>query len=574
MAKANDSSVLLSGSDSTLGSAPGVLRAAGVMGIATLMSRIMGLVREQVFAYLFGAGNLTDAYNVAFRIPNLLRDLFAEGAMSASLVPTFTRTRVEEGDRRAWRLAGLVFRILFFTVSGLTLVGILFAPRLVNLYAAAFKGIPGKFELTVQMTRIMFPFFPLVALAAAFMGILNACGVYFLPAFASALFNMTSVIVGVTCAEVLMYWGKSWGILPIEGMAIGVLVGGAVQAFCQLPALYRAGYVWPKKRPEDPEWKKDPGLRRMLWMMVPGTVGLAATQVNLLVNTILATSQEPGAVSWLNYAFRLMQFPIGIFGVSLAAATLPRVSYQCAQGDIKGVHETLSHSIKTVFAVNLPASAGLAFLGYPIIELIFQYGRFYSEDTRATSMALAMYSIGLTAYSAVKVLVPACYALGNTRLPVFSSILAVGVTIGLNLIMVKPFGYWGLALGTSLAAIINGVFLLFAIRKLIQEKGGRFPLAPLGRSFLVYSSIALAMGFVCFVSDHFLTLWLQGATLYLLQFGKTGVFMQRGVKMMALLTEGVLFVWLAAKMFHLKEVTEVIDLFTEKIKNKLSRTST
>src|SRR4051812_41049794 len=251
-----------------------------------MTSRVLGVVREQVLASLFGAGNATDAYNVAFRIPNLLRDLFAEGAMSASLVPIFTRVRAEEGDARAWRVAGLVFRVLFFTVTALSLAGMLFAPQLVGLYASAYKQIPGKFELTVQMTRIMFPFFPLVALAAAFMGVLNACGVFFLPAFASALFNLTSITVGVIFAQILFHWGHLWGIQPIVGMAMGVVAGGAVQAFCQLPALYEKGYRWQRKTVQDPEWAHDPRLKQMIWMMVPGTIGLAATQINILVNTI------------------------------------------------------------------------------------------------------------------------------------------------------------------------------------------------------------------------------------------------------------------------------------------------
>jgi putative peptidoglycan lipid II flippase len=306
----------------------------------------------------------------------------------------------------------------------------------------------------------------------------------------------------------------------------------------------------------------------MIWMMVPGTIGLAATQVNLLVNTILATSQGTGAVSWLNYAFRLMQFPIGIFGVSLASATLPKVSYQWAKKDIQGVSETISHSLRSVFAVNLPASAGLAFLGYPIIELIFQYGRFYPEDTRSTAMALAMYAVGLTAYSAVKVLVPACYALGNTRVPVISSCLAVAVTIILNLIMVGPFGYWGLALGTSIAAIFNGAFLLGAIRKLIQQKGGEFPFFPLVKGLAEYLGVALTMGVICYFSSQFLNSLLPDTTFYY-AIGRVGLPLCRGIKVGILVLQGGLFVIFAAKLLHLKEATEVIDLFTKKLKNKL-----
>ena len=550
-----------------------VLKSAGAMGLATLISRIMGLVREQVFAYFFGAGNLTDAFQVAFRIPNLLRDLFAEGAMSASLVPTFTRTRIEEGEDRAIRVAGLVFRVLFVLVSTLSLLGILFAPELVALYASAFKSVPGKFEVTVRMTRIMFPFFPLVALAAAFMGILNAFGVFFLPAFASALFNVTSVLVGVLFSQAFALWGQPYGLMPIEGMAIGVVAGGAVQAFCQLPTLYRKGYRWRPQQVSDPVWYQDPRLKKMLWMMVPGTLGLAATQVNILINTILATSQGTGAVSWLNYAFRLMQFPIGIFGVSLASATLPRISQQWVKKDIVGVSQSITQGLRTVFAVNLPASAGLAFLGYPIIELIFQYGRFHQEDVQATAMALAMYSIGLTAYSAVKVLVPACYALGNTRVPVLSSLLAVVTTIILNLMMVRSFGYWGLALGTSIAAILNALYLLLSIRSMIVRQAGVLSLTPLLKSFSIYLIFSLLMGGIAF-SSHALLMGLLPDASFTSGLGSSGLILGRCLRIGLLMVEACVFYWGLCVIFKMKEALMVTDLFMGKLKKKLSQTQT
>lgn len=553
-------------------SGPSVLKAAGLMGAATFLSRILGLVREQAFAFLFGAGNATDAFNVAFRIPNLLRDLFAEGAMSASLVPVFTRSRIEEGDRRAWRVAGLVFRVLFAVVGVLALIGIVFAPQLVDLYAGAFKEIPGKFDLAVRMTRIMFPFFPLVAIAAAFMGILNACGVFFMPAFSSALFNVGSITVGVALAVIFTRYG---GMQPIEGMAIGVLFGGAVQAFSQLPALYRSGYRWQKKLPSDPAWYRDPALIRMLWMMVPGTVGLAATQVNLLVNTILATSQGAGAVSWLNYAFRLMQFPIGVFGVALASATLPRVSQLWVRRDIAGVGDTLTRSLRQVFAINLPASAGLAFLGYPIIELIYQYGRFSPEDTRQTALALAMYAVGLTAYSAVKVLVPACYAMGDTRIPVLSSLLAVFSTVVLNVLMVRELGFWSLALGTSLGATVNGLFLLFAVRNRMNraDQAHSFRLLPVFKAFFQHLLVALLMGLGCYYSHRGLSLILPDSALMALLgpfAGKVALPLVRLLKTGLIIGEGVLLIVFLAYVFRLRDTTEVIELFTHKIKKKLS----
>ncbi len=543
-----------------------VLRAAGAMGIGTFMSRILGLVREQVFAVLFGAGNATDAFNIAFRIPNLLRDLFAEGAMSAALVPTFTQVREREGERRAWRLAGLVFRVLLITVTILSLVGIVFAPQLVALYASAFAKVPGKFELTVVMTRVMFPFFPLVALAAAYMAILNACGKFFLPAFSSALFNLTSIVSGVALAFILPYFG----VHSIVGMAIGVVLGGSVQAFCQLPALYRAGYRWQSREQSGklevfPVWHRDPALRRMMAMMIPGTIGLAATQVNVLVNSILATSQGPGAVSWLNYAFRLMQFPIGVFGVSLAAATLPTVSKYWARSEVNSVQTTISESLRRVFAVNLPASAGLAFLGVPIIRLLFEYGVFTSFDSHATAAALAAYAVGLTAYSAVKVLVPACYAMGNTRVAVASSVFSVVCAIVLNLILIKPFGYTGLALGTSFAALLNSAFLIQAVKAMLRKAGGDFPLGPLLKSFAVHTGIALAMGGVCWVSHLGLNSWVPDIAL-----GHRLIPMMRAIKVMVLVAEGVVVVVLLARAFQVRETLEVVEVFTNKLKKRLS----
>ena len=539
-----------------------VLKSAAVMGVATFMSRIMGLVREQVFAYLFGAGTATDAFNVAFRIPNLLRDLFAEGAMSASLVPTFTRVREKEGERRGWRIAGLVFRVLVGVVAALAIAGIIFAPQIVTLYADSYKSVPGKFELTVSMTRIMFPFFPLVALAAAFMGILNACGKFFLPAFASALFNVASVITGTTLA-LLFGAFPEWGVHPIQGMAIGVVIGGLVQAGCQLPVLRRCGYRFPAKIPSDRPWRKEPALRTMLWMMIPGTVGLAATQVNILVNTILATSQGTGAVSWLNYAFRLMQFPIGVFGVSLAAATLPLVAKQWVQKDAPAVCQTIEKSLLHVFAINLPAAAGLAFLSSPIISLIFEYGKFMPSDTYATATALVFYSIGLAAYSAVKVLVPAFYALENTKIPVVSSVLSVAVNVILNIIMVRHLGYKGLALGTSITAFLNAGFLLFAFNLKMKRTGAVFRLFPMMRGFVIHAIVAAVMGAACYFTVKGLSPILTDDFMSPV-IGRVSVPLMRGLRVVIAVAEGSALVYLLAKLFRLNETIEMYDLFAGK----------
>jgi putative peptidoglycan lipid II flippase len=290
------------------------------------------------------------------------------------------------------------------------------------------------------------------------------------------------------------------------------------------------------------------------------------------VNSILATSQGPGAVSWLNYAFRLMQFPIGVFGVSLAAATLPRVSALWVEKNPQGVAETLTRSLRHVFAINLPASAGLAFLGAPVIALLFQYGRFGVVDTEATATALAAYAAGLTAYSAVKVLVPACYALGNTRLPVISSVLSVGLTVALNLVMVRPFGYWGLALGTSLAACFNAVFLLVSIRKILAEHGGRFSLGPVVRGFLAYSCLAVVMGLSVRASYGLLDSWMPDSWLQGAGFGlKVGTLLARLIKVALAVVEGGVLTLLLGRMAGLSEISEVAEIFNKKLKKKLSR---
>lgn len=332
------------------------LRSAGAMSVAVLFSRVLGLVREQVFAAFFGASNAADAFQIAFRIPNLLRDLFAEGAMSAALVPTFIRVRQEQGIDRGWQLASRVFGLLFLIASVVAACGAFFSDRLVEIYASAFHNIPGKFELTVGLTQEMMTFFPMVALAAAFMSVLNACGRFFIPALSSAAFNLISVVIGVVFIPLAPRIGHA----PIEGMAFGVVLGGVVQAAVQIPTLIKSGFRWQWSTPQSTSLIKDRDLRRMLALMIPGTFGLAATQINILVNSILATGQSAGSVSWLNYAFRLMQFPIGVFGVSLATATLPLVSRKWVQKDFQGSKEAIESSVERVFAINFPAAAGLA----------------------------------------------------------------------------------------------------------------------------------------------------------------------------------------------------------------------
>lgn len=429
-----------------------VVRSASIMAVATFLSRIAGLVREQAFAFFFGAGAWTDAFNVAFRIPNLLRDLFAEGAMSSAFVPTFNATLKQEGKEQAFRLMRLALNTLLVLVGLLTLIGILFAPEIVQILAPRFADQPEKFAATVLMTRIMFPFLLAISWSAIAMGCLNSLGDFFVPAIAPIFLNLAMIAAGFT----LCPWATTLGYPSVVGMAVGAMLGGILQMAVQFPVLWRHGFRFGL------DWnRRDPGLRRIINLIIPGTLGLAATQINVAISTILATSQGDGAVSWLNYAFRLMQLPLGIFGVAIAQATLPVISRQAASGERDEMRGTLADSIKLTGFVNITATFSLIALAEPIIRILFEHGRFGPSDTLATAQALQVYALGLFFFSLIKVLGPAFYALNNASTPVRASVVSVLSNIVLNIALIGSCGYWGLALGSSLAAVINAGILFY-----------------------------------------------------------------------------------------------------------------
>jgi putative peptidoglycan lipid II flippase len=438
-------------------SSSALARSAASAGAATMTSRVLGLAREAVLAHLFGASAAMDAYNVAFRIPNLVRDLFAEGAMSAAFVPTFTKSLTTSGKEPAWRLGNHVVNALIVVTGLLVLLGIVFAEPLVLAFTAErFSQDPGQIQLTVQLARIMLPALTFIAIAAAFMGMLNSLHHYFIPALSPAMFNVVTII----CAFALVPVMPLFGLEPIVAIAIGTLLGGVAQLALQWPTLHREGFAY---RPRI-DWQ-DEGLRRILVLMGPGTVGLAATQVNVFVNTLLATGAGESSVSWLNYAFRLMYLPIGLFGVSVATATLPAVARQHTVEDQQSVRTTIANGLSLMLMLNVPATVGLVVLAVPIIQLIYERGAFTSVDTLATAAALEFYAIGLLAYSVVRIVSPVFYALGRSRTPVIVSMITVLVNAGLNVMLVRAMGYRGLALGTSIAALFNAVTLLVLLRR-------------------------------------------------------------------------------------------------------------
>src|SRR6266700_874699 len=433
-------------------------RATGVVGAAILCSRVLGLIREMVFAGLFGAGRNLDAFLMAFRLPNLLRDLFAEGALSTAFITTFSKKIAVEGDQSAWRLANKVATLTAVFMSAVTLLGIVFAPQLVDLLTWG-AWSPDKTALTILLTRIMWPFMLLVSLAALVMGMLNAKHVFGPPAMASSYFNLGSIIGGVAIG-----WSidPHFGSRSLVGLAIGTLLGGAWQLIGQFPSLWHVGY----KYRGDFHWR-DEGVRTVLTLMGPAVIAASAVQVNVLINSGFAARLGNGPVSWLNIAFRLMQLPLGIFGVAIGTVTLPLVSKSAAVGDMAGFRSALAHAIRLVTLLTIPAATGLIILAQPIISVIYEHGRFTSEATRQTAAALQFYAIGLAAYSAVKVLAPAFYALDRRYLPMMVSIFSIAVNFVLSWFFMSKLGlgHRGLALSTSLVALTNFLLLYIMMRR-------------------------------------------------------------------------------------------------------------
>jgi len=491
-----------------------VARSAGIVSIAVMFSRLLGLVREMIFARYFGAGFLYDAYVVAFRIPNVLRDLFAEGALSVAFVKVFTDYQINKSEKEAWRLASLVLNLLAVVLSVVCIVGIIFSRQFVNLIADGFS--PEKAALASTLTQIMFPFILLVALAAVAMGVLNTKGVFGIPASASTVFNVASIVFGL----VLAYWlsGGGWlssadkNAVPsdsaqwaIIGMAIGTLIGGAAQFLMQVPALLKVGFRFSPVLSFT-----DEGVRKVISLMTPAILGTSAVQINVLINTYFVSHIE-GAQGWLSYGFRLMQFPIGLFGVAVGTAAIPVLSRLASEGKIKDFRDTVSSSMNLVFLMTLPSACGLIVLGEPIVRLIYERGKFDATATSMTAIALAGYSIGLTGYAAIKILSPAFYALNDAKTPMIIAISSIAVNfIGSYILRewlshygVTPetphgYGHVGVALATSIVALVNFFALALLMRRRIKRLNGR----EIFFSFLKIAAASAVLSAVCYFSYH------------------------------------------------------------------------
>jgi putative peptidoglycan lipid II flippase len=439
-----------------------IIKSSIKMAIATFFSRILGLIREQVMAAYFGASGVTDAFLVAYRIPNLLRDLFAEGAFSSAFVPTFVEAN-QESQAKSRELMWSLFWLLFF-ITGSICVGIMvFAPELIQLFAPAFTQDPEKFQLTVNLTRIMAPFLTFVSLAALFMGVLNSLKVFFIPALAPASYNVMSILSMLGLSGAL----AANGYHPIYSLGIGAMLGGFMQAAVQVPLIYQKGFrpMWPKQFWTDRS-------KKVFKLLGPGLFGFAATQINLLVTTILATGTLIGATSWLNYSFRLFQLPVGILSVSIGNSNLVHFSEAWKKGDTSGAKGSLQSSYFLSFLTVMPALVVLYCLSEEIVNLIFERGRFDRFSTLNTAEALRMYALGLPFYGLYKILVPTFYALDRQKIPVIASITSIGFNIGFCLFLTPVFGFKILALGTTLSVFLNSLILGWVLKKDLKLSWG------------------------------------------------------------------------------------------------------
>lgn len=431
-----------------------------MISLATLTSRLLGLLRELLFAALFGASSLADAFVAAFRIPNLMRDLLAEGALQSALLPAFRARLMQRGPGSTHELAAKVGGTLALAVGALVLVAAALAPQLFDGLTGDYARIPGKLELTVLLFRVMTPFLVLVCLSAVAMSLANAHQQYATPALAPALFNVTAIAVGLA-----LYFAGARGYQVAIGWALGTVAGGLAQLLLQVPGLWREG--WRPRLALDLRLR-DPDVRAIAVALVPAILGVAALQLNVFINTVFASS-DPGAVAWLNYAFRFLQLPVGVFGVAIATVSTARYAEAVLADDPRRMSEQVAEGLRMVLLLCAPATAGLLVLDEPILRLLYQRGRFAARDTAATAAALECYAAGMVAYAAVKVIAPAFYALRRIRLAVVASVAAVAGNYALCALWQDAYGFRALALATALASVLNCAVLYCGFSKLVAR---------------------------------------------------------------------------------------------------------
>ena len=479
-----------------------IARAAGVMSAATFISRILGYVRDMIVAGFFGATGTADAFYVASRIPNLLRDLFAEGATSSAFVPVLTEYQTRYGEKEANELVSSTFLFIIVVVGLICLAGIFAAPAIVTVMAPGFLKDPQKLSETVFLTRIMFPFLFFISLASLTMGALNTRQVFFIPALAPAILNVANIICILILADRLAN--------PIVAVAIGFIIGGFVQFAFQVPSFYKRGYTLMGRRgdagasPRRVFWH--PGLKKIGRLVIPITAGLAITQINIFVSTILASNLPEGSITYLYYSMRLIHFPVGVFGVAMGMAVLPSLSEHAVKGERDKIKEDFSFALRFLFFITVPAMVGLIALRFPIVSTLYQRGKFGAAATIGTADALMFYSVGIWAMVGVRVIAATFYSMQDTRTPVITAAATMVINVLLSLLLMGPLKHGGLAFANALAAMCNFTMLFYFLRRKLGGIGtGRIAI-----SFIKTFSASAVMGFAGWFLASRYALWTLG----------------------------------------------------------------
>ncbi|HBA88748.1 MAG TPA: murein biosynthesis integral membrane protein MurJ [Geobacter sp.] len=516
-----------------------IARAAGVLGAATMLSRIMGMVRDMVVSRLFGAGMYTDAFFAAFQIPNMLRRFFAEGALTSAFVPTFSEWYTNKGEDEARDLVNVCFTALTMVMAAITIAGIVLSPQIVHLMFPGFANNPEKVSVTILLNRLMFPYIFFVSLVALCMGILNTLRHFFTPAVSTVFLNLSMIL----CALLLHDRFQ----VPIVALAVGVLIGGVLQLVLQLPVLYRKGF------PIRPNFNlAHPALKRIALLMGPSVFGVGVYYLNIAVGSILASLLPEGSVSYLYYAQRLFEFPQGIFTVSVAQAVLPSMSRQAAAGDMDALKESLSYGVRLTLFITIPAMVGLIFCATPIFSLLFMGGAFTYAKAVNCGTALVYYSVGLTFVALVRVLVPAFYALKDTKTPVMIAFIAFILNLLFSVLLMRPMLHGGLALASSLSALGNMLLLLWFLRKKVGPFGGRAILFSGVKGVLASVPMAVVVYLI----------------MRLIDWSPAGERLLKGGVLGAGILAGMAVFLVAAHLLRCEEARDAVGLFKKKVLRK------
>lgn len=503
-----------------------IMKYIGFVTTGTMFSRILGYARDMLVAWFFGGGLFADAFYAALRIPNLFRRLLGEGALSASFVPVFSEYIATKDKEETQKLFSVVFTALIIALLIMTSAGIILAPQITELFTWGFKKDPGKLELTVSLTRLMFPFLFFICLAAFLFSVLNSLKHFFIPAVSPALLSISEIGFILGIAPLLITENQ------VKGLAAAVVAGGLLQFLVQIPSIRKSGFSFR------PIFNfKHPGLKQIFFLMIPAMWGISIDQVNAFVDTICASFLAQGSVTALYYSNRLMQLPLALFGIAVASVSLPLMSASVSRKDVQEMKNTLSFTIKISSLAILPAMAGLIILGRPMIKLLFEHGEFDSVATSLTTSALFFYSFGLLAFSYVKIFAGGFYSMKETKIPVNIATACMILNIILNIYLMEPLGVGGLAFATAISSWVNASLLYVYLRKRIGSFGGREIVITLAKISLA----TLVMSAVCYVLSAFL-------------------FKHPMLNVFGTIIIGIFIYFIVIKIFKIKEVDSVLSI--------------